>query len=272
MRLGSLTLVLLNACSSQMPPVSAGPDMRLLLAPAPASCDPGAPAPSQVRVATWNIAAAQLSSIADLAGVLANVDADVVLLQEVDVGVRRSGGQNQAEALANQLGAAYAFGEAIPWDGGHYGLATLSRLPFQVVRRISLDDPSASERRIGLDVTLCFGAATIEVVNTHADVIAEAGARNAMQLVDALRPAIGNGLIVAGDFNALPGDPGPQAALAAGLQDLLATRDASPTWGDRREDFIFGDARLAPRVTAGQMVPTDKSDHRLLFVDLAGAF
>jgi endonuclease/exonuclease/phosphatase family metal-dependent hydrolase len=255
-----------------MPPVSAGPDVRLLIAPPLATCDPGAPSPSRVRIATWNINAAQRGSIADLAGVLASVDADVVLLQEVDVGVRRSGGQNQPEALAAELGWAYAFGEAIPWDGGHYGLATLSRLPFVAVHRISLDDPSASERRIGLDVTLCFGPTAFEVVNTHADVVPEGGARNVMQLVDALRPAIGNGLIVGGDFNALPGDPGPQAMVAAGLQDLLATRDSSPTWADRREDFVFGDARLAPRATAGHVVPTDKSDHRLLFVDLAGTF
>src|SRR5262245_45119386 len=150
MRLASLMLVFLSACSCPTPPIPAGPDVRLLITPALTTCDPGAPSPSTVRIATWNMAAGELGSIADLAGLLASVNADVILLQEVDVGVRRSGGVNEPEALASQLGFAYAFGEAIPWDGGHFGLATLSRLPFGAVRRISLDAPCASERRIGL--------------------------------------------------------------------------------------------------------------------------
>jgi endonuclease/exonuclease/phosphatase family metal-dependent hydrolase len=255
-----------------MPEVSGGPDTRLLISPLLAPCDARAPWPSRLRIATWNIEGARGSSLGDIASVLAGIDADVVLLQEVDVGVDRSGRENQAAVLSGQLGEAYAFGEAIPWGGGHYGLATLSRLPFQAVGRISPDAPDASERRIGLDVTLCFGPAAIRVVNTHADVVADAGAQNVIELVNALQGSIGKGLLLAGDFNAQPVDRGPRAAVAAGLQDVVATHDASGTLGDHRIDFIFADARVALRVTSGQVVSTNKSDHRPVFADLAGSF
>jgi endonuclease/exonuclease/phosphatase family metal-dependent hydrolase len=266
------TLVLASACGEMPAAMSDGPETRLLISPALATCDPSAPWPSRLRVATWNIEGARGSSLGEIASVLASIDAEVVLLQEVDVGVDRSGGVNQPEVLSSQLHEAYAFGEAIPWGGGHYGLAMLSRLPFQAVNRISLDTPSASERRIGLDVMLCFGPAAIEVVNTHADVVAGAGAQNVIDLVNALQPSIGKGLLLAGDFNGQPTDRGPQAAVAAGLQDVVATHDASATLGAERIDFIFADARVAPHVTSGQVVATDKSDHRPVFADLAGSF
>jgi endonuclease/exonuclease/phosphatase (EEP) superfamily protein YafD len=137
------------------------------------------------------------------------------------------------------------------------------------VSRISLDAPSATERRIGLDVTLCVGPAAIRVVGTHCDIDSDAGAKNAIDLVNALRDAIGNGLLLGGDFNALPSDAGPEAAVAAGLVDLAATRDPSPTWGDRREDYVFADSRLAPHVTSATVIATDKSDHRPVVVDFA---
>jgi endonuclease/exonuclease/phosphatase family metal-dependent hydrolase len=270
-RSSALLLLLASACA-KMPPLPSGPDTRLLIAPPLTACDASVAPPARVRVATWNMDAALTSPLGDLANVLAGIDADVVLLQEVDVGTKRSGGVNQAELLARQLGTAYVFAESIPWDGGHYGLATLSRLPIAAVRRISLDVADASERRIGLELTICFGAVAIHVVNLHADIVADAGAQNVRDLVSALKASIGTGLILAGDFNAAPSDAGPQAALAAGLQDVVATRDAAATSGARRQDFIFADARVAPRVTAARVVATNKSDHNAVLADFAGPF
>jgi endonuclease/exonuclease/phosphatase family metal-dependent hydrolase len=263
-------LMLIGGCGST--PTSGGPDSRLLVTPPLVTCDPAASAPARVRVVTWNIDAAQTSSTGDIAAVLAGLDPDVVLLQEVDVNTQRSGVVDQPSVLAAALGEAYAFGEAIPWDGGVYGLALLSRLPFQAVTRISLDAPDASERRIGLETTLCFGPTAVTVVDTQADVVPSASAENAMDLLAALKPRIGQGLLLAGDFNALPTDPGPEAALAAGLADVVARTDTSPTADASRIDFVFADARLAPRFTSGQVVASDKSDHRPVLADFAGPF
>jgi endonuclease/exonuclease/phosphatase family metal-dependent hydrolase len=178
--------------------------------------------------------------------------------------VTRTDRADEPDRLAAAMGAEVAFAEALPWDGGHYGLAVLSRLPFAAVHRISLDEPGASERRIALDVTLCAGPRALRLVDVHADNVAAAGAAYATTLAAALAPTAGNGLVVGGDLNALPADPGPRAFVAAGLVDLGATRDPSPTWpaGGRREDYLFADAPLAAAVTAVQVVAGDQSDHR----------
>lgn len=73
---------------------------------------------------------------------LAGVGADVVLLQEVDRGLRRSGGLDQAAVLADRLGMTHRFaaslagsvgGSLLPartsTPGSGYGVALLTRLP-----------------------------------------------------------------------------------------------------------------------------------------------
>jgi endonuclease/exonuclease/phosphatase family metal-dependent hydrolase len=243
----------------------------MLIVPPLAACDPTALAPRTVRVVTWNLHAGLSSSIDDVAALLAGLAPDVALLQEVDFGVRRSGRVDQPDRLAAALGGRVAFAEALPWDGGHYGLAVVSRLPFAAVARHAIDAPGESEPRIALDVTVCAGPTALRIVDVHADNIPAPAAANARALVDLLATAIGSGLIVGGDFNALPADPGPRAFVAAGFVDLAATRDPSPTWpeGGRREDYVFADARLAPAVTALRVVDTDRSDHRPIVVDFA---
>jgi endonuclease/exonuclease/phosphatase family metal-dependent hydrolase len=245
---------------------------RLLLSPTLRPCDPKAPMPSRIRVVTWNMEAARGSSIGAIGQVLAGLQPDVVLLQEVDDGVHRTGGINEAETLADALGLAYGFAESVPWDGGHYGLAMLSRLPFASFDRLSLDAPTASERRIAIDASLCLGPRPYRVIDTHADFVPDAEPVNVRELLAAIAGQIGKGLLLGGDLNATVSDPGPQAIFAAGLADVVAPRDASPTSGPNRIDFVVADAVLAPKVTAAQVVASDASDHRPVAVDLTGPF
>ena len=85
----------------------------------------------EVRVLVFNIHAGKdakgqnnLAAVADLA---TSVAADVVLLQEVDRGTKRSGNVDQVRALATRSGYASAFGRSLDYDGGQYGIAVLSR-------------------------------------------------------------------------------------------------------------------------------------------------
>ncbi len=65
--------------------------------------------------------------------------ADVVLLQEVDVGVARSQGLDLAKELAQALDYPYyALGLNVKVKQGHYGNATLSRFPISNQRKIDL--------------------------------------------------------------------------------------------------------------------------------------
>lgn len=243
-------------------------DDRLLEAPPLLSCDPEAPLAERVRVASWNIHAGRTSSLDTVANVLAATDADVIALQEVDVGVQRTGEIDQPAVLASRLGYEYVFAQSIEYQGGAYGLAVLSRLPVAAVARISLDAATASERRIGLDVTVCAGPSPLRIVSTHLDYIPEANVQNTRDLL----AAVDGALLLAGDFNVEPEASSIQEVLAAGFYDVLAARDPAPTYGGRRIDYLFADARLSGAVISGEVMETADSDHHLLIIDVSGAF
>ncbi len=74
-----------------------------------------------------------------IAKILAHHDADIVLLQEVDVGVPRSQRLNLASEMAERLEYPYcAIGLNVKLRSGMYGNATLSRLPILEERNIDL--------------------------------------------------------------------------------------------------------------------------------------
>ena len=71
--------------------------------------------------------------------VLADHDADIVLLQEVDEGAPRSKGHDMAKEIAQALGYPYyAAGHNVSLRKGRYGNATLSRHPIVRERNIDL--------------------------------------------------------------------------------------------------------------------------------------
>ena len=69
-----------------------------------------------------------------VAEVIAGAGPDVVALQELDVGRRRSGSRNQAREVADALGMAFHFHPALRVEEENYGDAILSRLPMRLVR------------------------------------------------------------------------------------------------------------------------------------------
>jgi endonuclease/exonuclease/phosphatase family metal-dependent hydrolase len=129
-----------------------------------------------VRVGTFNLAsgrdaAGRSVDAAGLRAALADVDADVLAVQEVDVGQPRSAGVDQPAEVAGALAAAdWRFAAAVAgtpdpfrsWtpvhppvlcgpgdalDGPHYGIALVSRLP---VRRWSVLALGAGRARLPL--------------------------------------------------------------------------------------------------------------------------
>ncbi len=71
--------------------------------------------------------------------IIANYDADIVLLQEVDEGAPRSRELDLARELATSLGFPYrAVGHNVTLRKGRYGNATLSRFPILSERNIDL--------------------------------------------------------------------------------------------------------------------------------------
>lgn len=124
-----------------------------------------------LRILAWN--AERLKFVEASAELLATLDADILLLSEVDLGMARSGNRHTTRDLADALGMGYAFGVEFVELGlgdpreraqhagqqnadGLHGGAILSRLPIEQAWLIRLEQDGhwfggdrKGERRIG---------------------------------------------------------------------------------------------------------------------------
>lgn len=126
-----------------------------------------------VTVATYNMGAARVSDIDTIATAIKALDADIIALDEVDNKTERSGKVDQAKYLADKLGLHYAFGRAIDFEGGQYGVAILSRHPIAASEVVPLPsgDPKVDEARIVLAAEIAVPGFDTPIVfmNTHLD-------------------------------------------------------------------------------------------------------
>jgi endonuclease/exonuclease/phosphatase family metal-dependent hydrolase len=222
--------------------------------------------PQRLRVASWNIRAAQSAPVDALAAEMHAMQADIVALQEVDIGTRRGGFVDQPSQLATALGFQYVFAASIKWDEGHYGLALVSRWPLTSVKRHRVDSTPDAEPRIVLDVTVCAGGRSLRMFNLHADRRTASRALGLASLKRIVQGEIGRGILVLGDLNEYPDAPGVRSLIDAGFVDLSAV-SLTNTVGTGRVDYLLADALLAPRASPARVWPTDKSDHHALLSD-----
>ncbi len=116
---------------------------------------------SKLRIVTWNIhkgiGVDRAYRLDRIVGVLREVDADVVCLQEVDEGVPRSSKDRQGQRLARELDYPHtALGLNVRVRGGAYGNLTLSKYPLKDVHNVDLTIPP-KKRRSGLVTRICTG-------------------------------------------------------------------------------------------------------------------
>ena len=165
-------------------------------------------AQATVRIVAYNIKHGEgLDGRVDLARaaeVLRALDADVVTLQEIDRGVERTDGVDQAAALGRMLGMEAHFGDFMPYQGGEYGMAVLSRLPVLSVLNLRL--PDGDEPRSALHVTVATGreGRPLSVVGIHLYRTPEERFAQADSL-SALLEEVDHPVVLAGDFNSFPG-------------------------------------------------------------------
>jgi len=223
---------------------------------------------SPLRVATYNIKAARDSSLDEIAQVIADLDADVVSLQEVDRLMARSGHVDQARELAERLDMHYAFAAARVHGDGEYGVALLSRSPFTFAERVPLPSLGSFEPRVAVGADVCVGGETVRVFSTHIDLNPVAAKAQHRALSDIAAPFVGEGVIVTGDLNATARDVGLRALFSTPLTDLGAADD-EPTCDGRRIDFLLADAHIADATIGATVIATDASDHYPVVVEMA---
>jgi endonuclease/exonuclease/phosphatase family metal-dependent hydrolase len=194
-----------------------------------------------LRVMTYNIRSCMgtdgRTSPERVARVIAASQADVVALQEVDVGRQRTGYLDQAHRLAELLDMHTHFHRTFEVAQEQYGHAVLSRWPLRVVRSEPLPTllPKALEPRGALWVELNVDGRAVQCINTHLGLVAA----ERLQQIDHLlgpdwlaNPQCQPPLILCGDLNAGPSSP-VYRRLAASLVDVQRARK------DRRQEKTF---------------------------------
>lgn len=207
---------------------------------------------------------------ARIAETIARCRPDIVALQEVDVGRKRSGGADQAQMVAAHLKLASYFHPALHLESEQYGDAILTALPTKVIHAGPL--PSVGEPRGAIWVAVDLGGVTLQVFNTHLGLRRRERIRQVSTLLGPEwlgspecrdRPTL-----VMGDFNAVPSSV-PYRMLARHGRDALVETGARirPTFHSRfpvfRLDHIFVSGGV--RAVEAQVVADPKtrvsSDH-----------
>ncbi len=225
---------------------------------------------SGLRAVSWNIRHGRgLDDRLDLprtAAVLRALSPDLVGLQEVDQGVRRSGGVPQSDSLGRLLGMQGAFGAFMAYQGGEYGLAILSRHP--IVRALPIRLPDGHEPRVALLVEVVLpDADTVSVVNVHFDWVANDTLRHAQALaLTRVLDTLSRPYVLLGDFNDEPGSRTLAlfAARATEARKPAADRFTFSSGEPAKEiDFIFAAPAVAWRVGPARTIHEPMaSDHR----------
>ncbi|KFD23073.1 endonuclease/exonuclease/phosphatase family protein [Yokenella regensburgei] len=100
----------------------------------------------QLKVVTYNMAAARVGELSEVAKAIKSLNADLISLNEVDVNTERSGKVDQVNELAKLTGMHGAFGKAIDFEGGQYGVAILSKYPVEKQQVFKLPSGDGEQR------------------------------------------------------------------------------------------------------------------------------
>ena len=244
--------------------------------------------PPKLRVATYNVHAChgmdRRRSEARIADVIAELSADIVGLQELDLSRTRSGGVDQAGLIAEQLGWHYYFHPAMRTGNEHYGNAILSHYPLTL--RHACDLPGAGtfycrESRVAISMDVETPLGVIHIINTHFGLGRSERLLQAQLLNDEWLAAGSNEtpLILLGDFNSLPGSR-THRALAQHLRDVRklvqpvrAFRTFPTSFPAFAVDHIFVTTALDPRGLDVHRSPLARiaSDHYPLVAEFVRA-
>ncbi|MBL8771090.1 MAG: endonuclease/exonuclease/phosphatase family protein [Phenylobacterium sp.] len=164
------------------------------------------------RIVTYNVHRCvgndRRLDVGRIAAVLARLDPDIVALQELDVGRRRTGGVDQAHEIAQRLSMNHHFHAAMEVEEERYGDAILTRLPERLVKTGPLPGHprvAALEPRGALWVEVQVEGRPLQVINTHLGLVPREQQVQAAELAGARwleHPKCQWPAILTGDFNA----------------------------------------------------------------------
>lgn len=145
-----------------------------------------------------------------IAAVIAHCKPDIVALQELDVGRARTGGVDQAHAIAQRLGMSFHFHPAMRVEEERYGDAILTEAPLTVMKADALPGSATIrglEPRGALWLKVQLEGQPVNIINTHFGLVPHEQRAQAAALCgsDWLgQDGCGDPVVLVGDFNATP--------------------------------------------------------------------
>jgi endonuclease/exonuclease/phosphatase family metal-dependent hydrolase len=207
--------------------------------------------PGTLRLMTYNIHAGKGTNgkldLERLAKIIRDADVDVVAIQEVDRGTKRSGKIDEPRELARLTGMHAEFGKAIDHDGGDYGQLILSRRPIQKLDVHKLPNEDGHEQRIALvaQIPQPKPLPDLLLVGTHlhakggGDALRLAQAKEIVRLLKQDPRTSNHAPLLLGDLNSTP------------TSDAMKFLDES--WTDASKD-------------SGPTIPAEKPAHKIDYV------
>ena len=217
-----------------------------------------------------------------IADMMKEIDADAICMNELDNNTNRTRHVYQLKHFASLMGSwDFEYGAAMPYDGGEYGDAVLSKHPIIETRSYRL--PCAASQP-GEDRSLCVIRVEIDgkdlyVASTHLDHLSGDASRlvQANEIRRIRDTELDGDLILAGDLNAIPSSNVIATMTAfltnVGTIDQYTFPSENPT---RKIDYIlyapighFG-VQNCQVVSRGdqQVGGVDASDHRPVIADI----
>lgn len=235
----------------------------------------------RLRVVTWNIHHGEGTDgkvdLPRIAAVIRDLNPDIVALQEVDRGVRRTDGVDQPAELARLTGMRVIFERNIEYQGGDYGNAVLSRLPVIRWKNHPLPQLRPHEQRGALEVEVRWPGngsdGSLRFLATHFDYRPDDKERiaSAGMLKELVAPW--GTTILAGDLNARP-DSSTYAALSGTWERCVVGELPTYPAGDptrQIDDVLIRPSGCFTLVEARVIKEAVASDHRPLLVVLDAA-
>lgn len=198
-----------------------------------------------LRVMTYNIHVGvgmdkklDLQRIAD---VINAARPDLVGLQEVDRGVRRTEGKDEIVELAAMTQMEYAFAPNLDYQGGKYGVAILSRFPIKNIEHRMFENKREAERRGMLRIEVEVDRKRVNFVTTHLDYQFEDGRLFETEQMLKFLEGVNGPTIVVADLNDVP---------TGSAYQLIRTKfdDAWVTSGAKTDGFSYPADKPAKRI------------------------
>jgi endonuclease/exonuclease/phosphatase family metal-dependent hydrolase len=233
-----------------------------------------------LRVVTYNVRAG-LDGIDHVAEDLKALAGDVIALQEVERGVRRSKKVDQAQTLAEALGMHAEYAPSFAFQSGEHGVAILSRFRVSDVQTIRLPQGSGKWPRVALTARI-EAPRPFRFVCVHLARPWGWPGSNLRARLDQIRFLVDQlkdeplPIVIAGDFNSLPFSVEAATMLRHYATTWDPWRDGWATsfslssigWpvGSIKIDHVYIDEHWKTRGT--WVAPQGASDHRAVLADL----